>query len=142
MRLDMTSVATRVCQLKRGLLSCSGEAAGLCQYCTRLFCSRHGVVLEDGQEVCSRRFCVAKRNDLAKHLLYKEAVLLRNEASACGMEGCKRHLGGRCARCNGYFCGHHVEAREEMYLHNSVRLRRTSTLCRHCWARRPIWVRV
>ena len=138
----MTTVATRVCQLRRGLLSCSGDAVGLCVYCARLFCSRHGVLLDEGQEVCNRRFCVAKRNDLVKHLKYKEDVLVRNESRACGVEGCKRQVGGRCTRCNGYFCGHHVEAREEMFLQNQVHMRRMSTLCRHCWARRPIWTRV
>ena len=137
----MTAVATQVCQLRRGLLRCGGEAAGLCQYCARLFCSRHGVVLEDGQEICSRRFCVAKRRDLLKHLAYKEDVATRNEQRQCGIEGCSRPIGGRCARCLGYFCGHHVEAREEMFLQNQVRLRRMATLCRHCWARRPIWLR-
>jgi hypothetical protein len=100
------------------------------------------VVQADGQEICSRKFCVAKREDLVRHFEYKDAVLVRNEGGNCGVEGCRRGIGGRCARCTGYFCGHHVEAREEMFLQNQVRMRRMSTLCRHCWARRPIWLRV
>jgi hypothetical protein len=138
----MDSVSPKTCQLRRGFFTCTSDAIGLCQYCARLFCREHGIVQEDGQEVCSRRFCVAKRNDLVEHLAYKEAVFARNQASRCGIEGCNQTVAGRCGRCEGYFCARHVGAREETYLQNQVRLRRMASLCHHCWARRPIWIRV
>lgn len=137
----MTLVETHICQLKRRFRTCGAGAAGLCQYCNRLFCDDHGVVQDDRQEICTRRFCQDKRRDLIRHLEYKEAVESRNERRLCGIESCSRILGGRCARCDGYFCGRHVEPREEMYLQNRVRMRRMASLCHHCWARRPIWVR-
>ena len=138
----MTTVATRPCQRRRGLFGrCGSVACGACQYCGRLFCAAHGVVLEDGQEICSRRFCTDKRRDLIRHLAYKEVAHTRNTTRLCGVEGCDRPIGGRCGRCDGYFCGRHVDGREEMYLHNGVRMRRMATLCHHCWARRPIWMR-
>ena len=141
MDLQMTAVATHPCQLKRTFRSCGAQAIGLCQYCNRLFCAEHGELLGDHQEVCSRRFCQDKRRDLIKHAEYKEIVLARNEERSCGIDGCTNAIGGRCSRCDGYFCGRHVDSKEEMYLQNRVRMRRMASLCHHCWARRPIWVR-
>lgn len=137
----MTVAVGQICQVKNGFFRCDEEPAGFCQYCGRHFCRRHGVCLEDGQEVCSRKFCVAKLRDLARHLAYKEAVFERNEARLCGIGGCDHPLAGRCARCKGYFCGQHVGSREEVVLQNKVRVSRMATLCRHCWARREIWLR-
>jgi len=136
----MLSVMTD-CQLKRGLFKCGAEAAGLCQYCGRTFCREHGIILEDGQEVCSRKFCVAKREDLARHLVYKAIAERRNEKGACGVDACGAAYAGQCIRCKALFCELHVGAREEIILENNVRLRRMATLCQHCWARRPIWLR-
>jgi hypothetical protein len=137
----MSAVTTGICQVKRGLFRCDEKAAGLCQYCGRLFCRKHGVFLEENQEVCNRKFCVAKREDLARHLTYKSAVMTRNETRLCGIEVCEHGISEQCARCKGYFCGMHVIAREEMIVENQVRVRRMATLCRHCWERRPIWTR-
>jgi hypothetical protein len=133
--------STLTCELKTGLFKCGQEAVGLCQYCGRLFCDRHSELLEELQEVCSRKPCVAKRQDLVRHLAYKDAVSARNEQQQCGIEGCSRGFSGQCTRCKGYFCGHHVEVRQETVLQNRVRVPRRATLCQHCWDRRPIWLR-
>ncbi len=132
----------RVCQVKGRFFRCGyASVIGLCQYCGRLFCAKHGEILDDGQEVCSRKFCVAKRDDLVVHLVYKDAVQRRNDAGRCGFEGCNAALGAECMRCKGSFCELHVHGREEMIMQNSVRVPRMATLCRHCWVRRPIWLR-
>lgn len=138
----MSVAAIQACRVKASLFgSCGGDAMAQCQYCARAFCRRHGVVLEDGQQVCSRKACVAKRRDLDLHMVYKEAVRLRNEHDACGIEACEAELGAQCVRCKGLFCAGHVQKRQETVLENRVRVARMSTLCRHCWARRPIWLR-
>jgi hypothetical protein len=130
------------CRVKGGLFRCRGKAIALCQYCGRHFCEQHAELIAEHESVCSRRNCVAKRRDLIKHLEYKEAVFARNATKQCGIEGCKHSPEGLCARCRGFFCGRHVETRDELILVNNVRTSRMATLCRHCWDRRPIWTRV
>ena len=137
----MDSKQALACELKRGLFTCGAEAVGLCQYCGRRFCAKHTELIEEHQEICTRKFCVAKRQDLLKHLAYKDAVFGRNEEKRCGTAGCRRDMSGRCVRCRGYFCGYHVEVRQETVLQNRVRVPRRATLCQHCWDRRPIWLR-
>ena len=136
------AVNQSVCGIKTGLFStCKGAPAGICQYCGRPFCQEHGIFLELGQEVCHRPNCVAKREDVARHLVYKEAVIIRNEARHCGVEGCNHSVVGRCSRCEGYFCDGHVGPREDVIIENDVKIQRLATLCRHCFERRPIWLR-
>ena len=132
---------THVCRVKSGLFKCKAAAVALCQYCGRDFCRRHGEVLADGQEICSRRFCIEKRRDLEQHLVYKAAVQEQNEAGSCGVAGCRSSLSEQCERCRGFFCGRHVESRSELVLENQVRVPRMAALCSHCWKRRPIWTR-
>ncbi len=130
------------CEIKRLLSKCGASVVGVCQYCGRPFCAEHGEVMEDGQQVCTRKSCVEKRNDVERHLVYKEAVSKLNAELLCGVPGCRDELAGQCIRCKGFFCQHHVHGRDEMYLHNGVRTTRRSSLCQHCWARRPIWVKL
>ena len=132
------------CEIKGGLFTreCGGDAAGLCQYCGRPFCRKHGEKQADGQEICSRRFCIAKRDDLVVHLVYKDAVLARNDAERCGVAGCNGALAGQCIRCRGFFCIQHVDGREEKIFENQVMVTQIASLCYHCWERRPIWLRL
>ena len=134
-------VGPSTCELRGVWSACQAEPIGFCQYCGRFFCGKHGVVLPDGQEICNRKFCVAKREDLKAHLVYRADVSRRNEEQRCGIEGCGGPVVGHCSRCNGFFCLNHVEAREELVLENRVRVTQIASLCRHCWVRRPIWVR-
>jgi hypothetical protein len=139
---EMVSVATsQTCAVRQGLFSCSNAREGICQYCGRPFCSRHGVFLEDAQEVCSRKPCVAKREDLVRHLEYKRVVLARNRNALCGFEQCESPMSEECSRCQRYFCASHAHPREENVLEHGVRVSRRTTLCHHCWARRSIWLR-
>jgi hypothetical protein len=132
--------------LKSSIFSkCGGETATVCQYCGRAFCERHGVVFEDGdgvrQEVCSRKECVAKRDDLDRHMAYKAFVAARNKVRACGLEDCSAEMAAQCVRCKGLFCEDHVRRRQETIFENQVKVPRMANLCQHCWARRPIWLR-
>jgi hypothetical protein len=129
------------CEVKPGFFKCKGSSVGLCVYCGRTFCAEHGVLLDEGQEVCNSKNCVAKREDVVVHLVYKEAVTLRNDAQQCGIEGCGGPMLGRCARCSGYFCGRHVGPREETIIEDRRAVERMATLCHHCFERRPIWLK-
>jgi len=142
----MSVTTTQTCQVKTSVFGvCGDDRAAICQYCGRGFCSRHGVVFNDDQgvrqEVCSRKQCVAKREDLDRHLVYKAAVTVRNDRGACGVDRCGSELGTECVRCKGLFCQEHVRRREEAVFENQVKVPRMATLCRHCWARRPIWLK-
>ena len=139
----MIDITSKTCELKSGFFgTCGAAAAGLCQYCGRPFCARHGVVLDDDQQVCARKVCTAKRLDLVRHLEYKAAATERNEAGACGQPGCAAPLGAQCVRCQVYFCPAHAFGREELVLENRVRVRRIASLCKHCADRRPLWSQV
>ena len=124
------------------LSKCGAESHAQCVYCARPFCSRHGVVLEDGMEVCSRKYCVAKREDLARHLVYKEAVLVRNRERLCGLEACDKSFVGQCNRCKGYFCQKHAPVSDEPPVESQSGTPQTVRQCRHCERRRPIWSRI
>jgi len=133
-------ISSKTCEFKNGLFGrCGAEAAGLCQYCGRPFCAKHGVVLDDDQQVCNRKVCLAKRMDLLRHLEYKAAAEELNEAGVCGLPGCNAQIGAQCTRCQAYFCPRHAFGREELVLENRVRVRRMASLCKHCADRRPLW---
>jgi hypothetical protein len=130
-----------VCEIKALLRACGDTAIGQCVYCGRPFCQRHGVTGEDGEEVCSRKNCVAKKEDLVRHLVYKEGVLRRNRQRLCGLENCQNSFTGQCSRCKLYYCGRHRFPGSEQVFDGQVRIDRPAMLCRHCQQRRPIWLR-
>ncbi len=130
------------CRVKKNaLLNCGRRAAGSCQYCGRPFCAAHGNQLEDGQEICSRVPCQAKRADLELHLRYREEVLGRNRLGRCGQEGCDSLYGAQCSKCLGYYCEVHVSERPHHVVIHGQRTPRMGALCEHCWQRREIWER-
>jgi predicted nucleic acid binding AN1-type Zn finger protein len=138
----MASVQTLDCAVKGGLFRCREAAAGVCVYCGRPFCARHGVFLAEGEQVCARKFCVAKRRDLDRHLVYKQDVLNLNRQRQCGITGCGASFSDQCSRCKGYFCGRHLDARDDPVMENGVKVPRMASMCSHCWRRRPIWTRI
>lgn len=117
------------------LTNCGVPATAMCIYCGRSFCGRHGVVLPDGGEVCNRKPCVAKKDDLAVHLRYKAAVYDRNMQQLCGLDVCTQEIQVRCNRCKGYFCLSHTAPWVETITDLPERT------CQHCFERRPIWTR-
>jgi hypothetical protein len=127
------------CEVKGGLFKCGDPASAVCVYCGRHFCQKHGVVRDLGEEICDSKNCIAKREDLDRHLVYKEVVLSFNRQQICGLEVCEVVWEVQCSRCRGYFCKSHIEAREMMVMDEGIRAQRLVLVCRHCWGRRPIW---
>ena len=129
------------CEIHGRFSRCSEAVVALCQYCGRRFCVRHGERLADGQEVCSREVCVAKKVDVAAHLVYKEAAMERNRSDGrpCGIDGCDSAFEGQCRRCKAYFCREHLEVHEDEITEEGMTFRTPVRLCHHCWVRRPIW---
>ncbi len=127
------------CQVKRGLFKCGDQATAMCVYCGRHFCQKHGVIRELGEEVCDSKNCVAKREDLERHVVYKASVLTFNREHICGLDACEEEWVRQCSRCRGYFCGAHIEQREMMVTDEGVLASRLVLICGHCKDRRPIW---
>jgi hypothetical protein len=142
----MRAVAAQTCEVKVSVFGrCGANRFAVCQYCGRPFCERHGTVFNDEQglrqEVCTRKECVAKREDLARHLIYRASVLTRNETESCGIVDCSVELAAQCVRCKGYFCESHARRREDSLIENQVKIHRMANLCHHCTDRRAIWTR-
>lgn len=135
----MAAIRHRKCDVKSGLFKCGAAASAVCVYCGRHFCRKHGVVRDLGEEICDSKNCVAKREDLERHLAYKETVLAFNRQHICGLDECRDEFASQCSRCKGYFCNTHVEAREMIVVDEGIRAERLVIVCRHCWVRRPIW---
>ncbi len=142
----MPAIHAKSCEIKEGLISkfsgCKEKPIGLCIYCGRAFCANHGVVQDDKQEICSRKNCVAKKEDLLVHLAYKATMAVENERGLCGVPSCNVKPDGQCGRCKAFFCLRHIDTREETVVHGRAQIRQMATLCGHCWDRRPIWSRM
>jgi hypothetical protein len=131
------------CDIHGRFSRCKDAPIGICVYCGRRFCSNHGERLPDGSEVCARDNCVAKKLDVAQHLIYKDAAMDRNrsEGRPCGVEACVTVFEVQCNRCRAYFCRVHIEVHEDAVTEDGMQFRRPVPLCRHCWVRRPIWAK-
>ena len=123
------------CQIKGILTACGAVATAQCVYCGRTFCHKHGEVMEEAYEVCSRKSCVEKKQELREHLVYKETVLGRNLGRLCGVEVCETELQVQCNRCKGYFCARHTRPWLETITE------KPESTCAHCLRRRSIWER-
>ncbi len=132
--------AAASCQLKRNaLLGCGKPRAGTCQYCGRSFCAAHGDLLDDGQEICARPRCQAKKSDLSAHEAYRAAVFEKNRAGRCGEAPCEELYQGTCSKCVGFFCEAHTHERPHHVIQRGQRTARMGSLCAHCWGRRDLW---
>lgn len=142
----MPHIHAAACEVKEGFMSrfsrCKEKPIGMCNYCGRAFCAEHGEVQTDGQEICFRKNCLAKRDDLVAHLQYRALVAKENEAGLCGVPACTEKPDGQCGRCRAYFCMRHIDTREESLMQGRAQVRQMATLCYHCWERRPIWTRL
>ena len=142
----MPTIHATTCEIKEGFLkkfsSCKQRPVGLCIYCGRAFCGDHGELRDQGEEICSRKNCIAKRDDLVTHLEYRALVVAQNQQTGtCGIPGCSHKPDGQCARCRAYFCLGHLDTREETVGTGYQQIRQMATMCAHCWDRRPIWTR-
>ena len=89
--------------------------------------------MDDSYEVCTRKSCETKKQDLQAHLEYKAVVLERNLQRLCGVEICESEMQTRCNRCKGYFCMTHTKPWLETVTEKPERT------CGHCLGRRSIW---
>ncbi len=126
------------CEISRLLRPCGRKGIAICQYCGRSFCAEHGDRLEDGQEICRRRVCMRKREDLTRHLAYSDEVSERNESERCGAGECGARPQGQCTKCRGLFCFTHVSQRKVEVRDGSVA---QGSVCQHCHKRRKLWSR-
>jgi hypothetical protein len=121
------------CQMRGHLTTCGARAEAQCVYCGRTFCHKHGEIMDHSYEVCTRKACVAKKQDLQVHLAYKASVQAQNQERLCGIEACETEMQSRCNRCKGYFCMGHTQPWLETVTEKPERT------CSHCLARRPVW---
>ena len=130
------------CEIRGILRTCGRPGVAVCQYCGRTFCDDHGERLADGQEICHRSTCQAKKADLARHTEYKAAVAQRNDRRLCGQDECEASPVGQCSKCRGLFCLAHLEERTFDERRGSKTVQRVGSLCQHCARRRSLWAQV
>ena len=132
-------MAEAICQLGGRFSHCHNVAQYVCQYCGRAFCDGHTYYVEDHEAVCSRKACVSKRDDLVRHLVYRNRVEQRNQVGLCGIEDCGPHPGFECSLCRGLFCGDHLCERMYPFRAGYATIERAVSICDACWDRRKIW---
>jgi len=130
---------SRSCQLGRVFRRCPHAPSAICQYCGRDFCPEHGQRLANGDEICSRSICQAKRADLEAHLAYREAALRRSGRGFCAEDGCAEPRWGQCSKCEALFCEQHLHERDQNIRRGPGVTPRPASLCEHCWTRRKLW---
>ena len=132
---------SRSCQFGRIFRRCPDAPAGVCQYCGRDFCRVHGACFDNGEEICGRSICRAKRVDVQAHLAYREAAQARSARGFCAEEGCGEPRWGQCSKCEALFCEQHLHDRDENIRRGLGVTARPASLCEHCWSRRKLWSR-
>ena len=129
----------QLCRVGGRFSRCQNAAAHSCQYCGREFCEQHTYHVKELDEVCSRKQCQAKYDDLLAHTEYKRRVAERNHVGLCGVEECGPHPGFECSLCRGRFCGQHLTERMYPFSEGWVSIDRPVSICARCWERRKIW---
>ena len=122
--------------LRRG---CGQAAVTDCVYCARPFCEEHGERLPQYMDVCARKNCQRKREDLDAHTEWRERVESSNRMSVCAEETCDARMRHGCSRCTLLFCADHVR---EMRVRDPMQQGPSnikSLVCTHCAERRKIW---
>lgn len=97
--------------------------------------------MHEHEAVCSRPRCRAKRDDLVRHMEYRDRVTQRNQAGLCGVESCGPHPGFECSLCLGLFCEAHLSERMYPFRDGWTTLERRLSVCARCWERRKVWRR-
>lgn len=100
------------CESRTGLFRpCSDPAVGVCTFCNRPHCGRHGARY-GASWVCSRGRCKMKATVTMTALDARIVARVRNAAGLCGYEGCAGRLPGTgCSLCNGDYCVIHLNSR-------------------------------
>jgi hypothetical protein len=119
--------------------ACGREAITSCVYCGEPFCANHGDRGPDFQDVCHRRPCSAKKEDLEVHVQWRRQVSAANNVSMCAQPECAERMRHSCSQCRLLFCDEHVHERDlkdsRVQPARKVRL----LVCAHCFERRKIW---
>ena len=126
------------CEISRRFRACGRPGIAVCQYCGRSFCEDHGDMLEDGQEICDETTCRKKKEDLIRHLAFKETVDGRNAERQCGEEPCTVEPQYQCSKCEGLFCPSHLREREVKTRDGATA---RASVCGHYHKRRKLWSR-
>lgn len=118
--------------------ACGRAATGQCVYCGELFCGTHGDHGSDYYEVCRRKSCVAKYDDVHAHQRWILDHRGSNDLSMCAADECRERMQHACERCRLKFCEAHLG---EHMVPTSVigGDKELAMLCMHCIARRVIW---
>lgn len=132
---------TASCEHGGGLLrrTCGRAARAECVYCGRPFCETHGVQGPDYTNVCDRKNCVIKLQDVESHLQWKQHVHNANRTSICAHEGCEDRVHHVCSRCRLLFCEAHVREQMEVIRTKRPPRRELTVICFHCRDRRKLW---
>lgn len=119
--------------------ACGAPARYACVYCGQPFCEQHGDRGVDFTDVCHRRQCQAKVEDLAVHLQWKRDAGRFNEVAVCANEGCNERMRHQCSQCRLLFCVEHLEERQVTSRLTDPPSRILVVICEHCKARRQLW---
>ena len=130
--------ATR-CEHRGWVMGCRQPLSGQCQYCARGFCAEHGERFGEGEEVCVRGSCQAKKADLERHLVFLTVARARNREGLCGIPDCQSEHATHCQRCGPHYCVVHLQETVVTAVHQGERGSDVLRLCVHCLARVEIW---
>jgi hypothetical protein len=108
-------------------------------YCGELFCETHGERGEDYLEVCHRKACQAKWQDVQSHHEWIERVRGANRVAVCAQELCEERMQHQCQRCRLMFCNRHLHPQTIVDRLYDPPRRVSLLLCPHCTARRELW---
>jgi hypothetical protein len=134
------AMAMSTCEIGGRFRHCKQPAEHTCQYCGKSFCAVHAHRVEGYEAICAREACVAKDEDLKRHLEYREASTRRNRAGHCAEADCTNlHPGMTCSMCQGLFCPTHVSSRMYPVREGYVTINRPRSVCTWCWERRRVW---
>jgi hypothetical protein len=118
---------------------CGREAVSACVYCGEPFCADHGVRGADYQDVCKRRACAAKLEDLELHLVWRVQVSHANRVSICAVLECSERMRHACSQCRLLFCEIHVREHDVKDTRVLPARKVRALVCAHCLERRKIW---
>lgn len=132
---------TRRCTYGGGLLrrGCGRPALIDCVYCGRPFCEEHGERGADFMDVCVRKRCQTKREDLEAHNKWKTRAEPSNRVSVCADERCDARMRHQCSRCKLVFCATHLRQRRVRDTSRQPSVDVQGMVCAHCAGRRKIW---
>lgn len=112
---------------------------GQCQYCAKGFCAGHGVIQDDGQEICIEDRCQRLREDVARHLVFKAEARTRNANHQCGEPGCRQPHVMLCDRCTCRYCEDHLRQVIMTVTRGGEMQSEAAAVCDHCRERLPLW---